>query len=175
MEEALTIETSVCTLRAWRDNDVERLAEIANDVDVARYMADRFPHPYTIEDARFWTTLNVESPVLYNFAIEVDGEVAGGIGMDALNAERRIGAQFGYWLAPGYWGRGIATAACAAFTEYALNVCGFERLEATVYAPNVASMRVLEKCGYICEGIMRSAIIKHGQILDAHLYARVKT
>ncbi len=170
----MLIDAGICLLRPWRDHDVERLAEIANDADVARYMADRFPHPYTIDDARWWVQLHRESTSLNNFAIDVNGEVAGGIGMDPLEGERRIGAQFGYWLGRAYWGRGIATAACAAFTEYAMNDRGFIRLEAAVYGPNVASMRVLEKCGYTREGTMHKAIIKRGNILDAHLYAKVK-
>ncbi len=161
-------------LREWRESDVERLAEIANDANVARYMADRFPHPYTLEDARWWISLHRGLAATNDFAIEVDGEVTGGIGMDPLEGERRIGALFGYWLGRAYWGRGIATAACAAFTDYALNKRGFVRLEATIYAPNVASMRVLEKCGYVREGIMREAIIKHGEVLDGYLYAKIK-
>ncbi len=168
------IDAGICRLRPWRDGDVERLVEIANDVDVARYMADRFPHPYTVEDARWWINLHHGFVAVNNFAIEVDGNVAGGIGMDPHDGERRIGAIFGYWLGREYWGRGIATAACAAFTDYALNKRGFIRLEATVYGPNVASMRVLEKCGYVCEGTLRKSIIKDGQILDSHLYAKVK-
>lgn len=169
------IEAGIATLRPWRESDVERLVEIANDPDVARYMADRFPHPYTIEDARFWMSLHREATALNDFAIEVDGEVVGGIGMEPFEGERRLGVHFGYWLGRAYWGRGIATAACAAFTEYALNVRGFIRLEASVYAPNVGSMRVLEKCGYTCEGIMRRAVIKNGEILDAYLYAKVNS
>jgi [ribosomal protein S5]-alanine N-acetyltransferase len=169
----MLIDAGICTLRPWRESDIEQLAQIANDKDVARYMADRFPHPYTEEDARFWISLHRECETLNNFAIEVNGVVAGGIGMDPLEGERRLGAQFGYWLGREYWGKGIATAACAAFTDYVLNERAFLRLEASVYAPNQASMRVLEKCGYTCEGIMRKAIVKHGEILDAHLYAKV--
>lgn len=168
------IEAGICVLRSWRDDDIERLAEIANDADVARYMADRFPHPYTFEDAQWWVCLQRGLMAVNNFAIEVDGQLAGGIGMDPLEGERRIAALFGYWLGRAYWGRGIATAACVAFTDYAMNKRGFVRLEAAVYGPNVASMRVLEKCGYSREGIMRKAIIKNGEVLDSHLYAKVK-
>lgn len=137
-------------------------------------MADRFPHPYAIEDARWWIWLQRGLIAVNNFAIEADGEIVGGIGMDPLEGERRIGAFFGYWLGRAYWGRGIATAACNAFTNYAMNERKFIRLETIVYAPNVASMRVLEKCGFTCEGIKRKAIVKHGEILDAHLYAKIK-
>jgi ribosomal-protein-alanine N-acetyltransferase len=168
------IDAGICMLVPWRESDIQRLAEIANDAEVAPYMADRFPHPYTLEDARFWVRLLQGLTAINNFAIEANGELAGGIGMDPFEGERRVGAVFGYWLGRAYWGRGIATAAVAAFTDYALNKRGFIRLEAAIYAPNVASMRVLEKCGYACEGIMRSAVIKDGKILDSHLYARVK-
>jgi len=168
------IDAAICILRPWREDDIERLAELANDVDVSRYMADRFPHPYTVEEARLWIGVHRGISPTNNFAIEVDGKVAGGIGMDPLEGERRITAVFGYWLGRAYWGRGIATAACAAFTDYAMNERGFVRLEAAVYAPNVASMRVLEKCGYTCEGTMRKAIVKRGELLDAYLYAKIK-
>ena len=167
------IDAGICILRPWGESDIERLAQIANDVDVARYMADRFPHPYTLEDARFWVRLQQGLTAIDNFAIEANGELVGGIGMDPLEGERRVGAMFGYWLGRAYWGRGVATAAVAAFTDYALNKRGFIRLEAAIYAPNVASIRVLKKCGYTCEGVMRSAIIKNGEILDAYLYAIV--
>ncbi len=174
VEQTLTIDAGNCILRPFRETDVERLAEIANDADVARYMADRFPNPYTLEDARWWIHSHLASTSMNNFAIEAGGELVGGIGMDPLDAERRVGAQFGYWLGTAYRRRGIATAAVNAFTNYAMNERRFIRLEAAVYAPNVPSMRVLERCGYTFEGIMRSAIIKRDEILDAHLYAKVR-
>lgn len=48
-------------------------------------------------------------------------------------------------------------------------------LETAVYAPNQASMRVLEKCGYSREGVMRSAVCKNGSFYDALLYSCVKS
>lgn len=109
-----------------------------------------------------------------NFAIDVEGELAGGIGLDPFGGEKRLVAHIGYWLGRPFWGRGIATAACAALTNEALTRRDFVRLETAVYAPNAASMRVLEKCGYACEGVMRKAVFKHGVILDAYLYAKVR-
>jgi RimJ/RimL family protein N-acetyltransferase len=163
-----------CFLRPWRFSDIERLLGIANDLDVARYMGDRFPHPYKRSDAEWWMSAQAGLEPVNNFAIDVDGKLAGGIGLDPFAGEKRLTSHIGYWLGREYWGRGIATAACAALTEYALKERGFVRLETTVYAPNVASMRVLEKCGYVREGVMRKAIFKHGEILDAYLYARIK-
>ncbi len=46
--------------------------------------------------------------------------------------------------------------------------------EAYVYAPNAASARVLERCGYVREGTLRRAVVKHDVVLDVHLHARAR-
>lgn len=48
------------------------------------------------------------------------------------------------------------------------------RLQATIYAPNAASARVAEKCGYLKEAVLRKAIAKDGEIYDAMIYAKVR-
>ena len=93
--------------------------------------------------------------------------------MTPFDAERAGVAEIGYWIGEPYWGRGIATAAARGLTAFGFERLALRRIEAPIYAPNKASMRVLEKCGYVCEGIMRDAVIKNGQLLDAHLYARL--
>jgi ribosomal-protein-alanine N-acetyltransferase len=71
-------------------------------------------------------------------------------------------AEIGYWVAEDYWGKGIATAALREMTDYGFANRNFRKLCAPVLAPNIASMRVLEKCGY-----HREAILK-----DMHHFAR---
>jgi RimJ/RimL family protein N-acetyltransferase len=168
------IEAGLCMLRPWRDDDIEALPAIADDPDVARYLADRFPHPYTREDARGWVSLTRQPHHAGFFAIEVAGELAGGAGYEPFHAERRFTANIGYWLGRAFWGRGIATAAVRALADFALEKRGVLRLEALVYAPNVASLRVLEKAGFEREGVMKKAIVKHGEVLDAYLYAKTR-
>ena len=51
---------------------------------------------------------------------------------------------------------------------------GINRIYAEIFAENTASARVLEKCGFICEGILRKGIIKKGIVHDAKLYALIK-
>ena len=119
--------------------------------------------------------LQEHATVTNHFAIVADDELVGGIGIDPFDDERRYVAHIGYWLGRPFWGRGIATAACGALTEFALGERGFVRLETSVYAPNVASMRVLEKCGYVREGFMRKAVFKRGEVLDAYLYAKTSS
>ncbi len=133
-----------------------------------------FPSPYTPRDADAWIRLNAERDPKADFAIVADGQLAGGIGFHRLSDVHRIGAEIGYWLGERFWGRGIATAACRKLTDFAFEQHGFRRIEAAVFAPNVASCRVLEKCGYVCEGVMKNAVIKRGNIWDAHLYAATR-
>ena len=69
-----------CVLRRWRTSDGESLVRHANSLNVARHLRDRFPHPYTSNDASaFLTAASNEEPQT-NFAIEVAGEAAGGLG-----------------------------------------------------------------------------------------------
>jgi len=167
------LDCGVCVVRTWTGEDVPALAAVASDWGIARYMADRFPHPYTLDDARYWIGLNTnEHPT--HFAIEIDGEVAGGVGYDPLEGEKRHTMHVGYWLAPRFWGRGIMTAACRALCNELFAMNGVVRLEAIVYAPNVGSARVLEKCGFVREGTLRKAAVKGDNIYDVHYYAKVR-
>jgi RimJ/RimL family protein N-acetyltransferase len=162
-------------LRPWHPTDAAALASHANDADIARYLRDVFPHPYDLADAQFYLGL-VTDPASEELtvAIEVDGEAAGSISLLFQRDISRRSAEIGYWLGRRFWGRGLATAAVRALSDYGLAQFDLVRLYATVYAPNLASARVLEKAGYALEGRMRQAVTKHEQVLDALLYARVK-
>jgi ribosomal-protein-alanine N-acetyltransferase len=85
------------------------------------------------------------------FAIDVNGILAGGIGIQPLTGEHTGVADFGYWLGYDFWGRGIATSAARALVPYAFETLGTRRLEAPIMAANVASGRVLEKAGFLRE------------------------
>ena len=73
---------------------------------------------------------------------------------------------FGYWLAEPFWGRGIVTEAVQAVVRHGFNLLPLVRIEASAFASNPASARVLEKCGFTFEGVRRHNVVKDGQILD---------
>jgi RimJ/RimL family protein N-acetyltransferase len=74
-------------------------------------------------------------------AVVVDGVVAGNVVSWEEDSGRRV---VGYWIGREFWGRGIATRALAAF----LDELTTRPLYAHVAVHNVASIRVLEKCGF---------------------------
>jgi [ribosomal protein S5]-alanine N-acetyltransferase len=68
-------------------------------------------------------------------------------------------------------GRGIATEVVRAVTLYGFDQLGLHRIFAVPFAHNQGSIRVLEKAGYVREGVMRRSAIKDGEIIDQILFA----
>ncbi len=162
-------------LRPWEPADAPALAAIADDRSIWINCRDRFPSPYTLEDARSWIAFaSGETDRMSHPAIVVGGAIAGGMGIEALSDVNRLTVEIGYFLGKEFRGRGIATAAVRALTAYALEVRGFERVEAPIFAWNPASGRVLEKAGFTLEARFRRRMIKDGKIGDELLYARVR-
>jgi len=128
------------TLRAIQDEDLPLLFEQWAD-PVAVHMAAFTAPDHMERDAfeRRWSRLRADETVL-NRAIVVDDDVAGTIGSWGDPGEREVT----YWIGRSHWGKGIATRALAAF----LALDRSRPLRARVASDNVASRRVLEKCGF---------------------------
>jgi|SRR5215472_1990880 len=163
-----------CTIRPWRLDDAESIARHANNRKVWLALRDAFPHPYTIQDAHEFLqqAISAQPPTL--FCIEINGAAAGGIGIRLGQDVHRHTAEFGYWLAEEFWGRGIMTEAVGAFTDFCFDNFSLRRIYAEPFANNPASARVLEKAGFIFEGRLKNNVVKDGNLLDSMLYARTK-
>ncbi len=167
----MTFELAHCTVRGWTTTDVASLVEHANNRAIWLNLRDRFPHPYTRRDAvefiRYARAMNPQTM----FAIVVDDRAVGGVAFVPQQDVERVSAEIGYWIGEAYWGRGIVTEALAAVTAHAVNVHGLSRIFALPFAHNLASCRVLEKCGYVLEARLRRSAIKDGVIQDQLQYA----
>lgn len=170
----MQIECDLCVVRDWQPSDEAALVAAANNRNVWRNMHHRFPHPFTPTDATRWFSLLTAMPKPTHWAIEVNGIAVGGVGVDLGDGIYAKSGHFGYWLGEPYWGRGIMTAAARAASDYALNHFRLVRLEAAVFDWNPASMRVLEKAGFVREGILRKSVFKEEQLIDQVLYALVR-
>ncbi|MEP7340016.1 MAG: GNAT family N-acetyltransferase [Acidobacteriota bacterium] len=170
----MELKLKTCTIRPWRRGDEESLARHANNYNVWRNVRDRFPHPYTLENARDWVALAGPENPPSNFAIVVEGRAVGGIGLVFKDDINRCGAEIGYWLGEGFWGRGIMVEAVSALTDWAFKSFDLHRIYAGVLEWNPASMRVLEKAGYQFEARLRKSIIKEGFVMDEFVYAVIR-
>jgi RimJ/RimL family protein N-acetyltransferase len=167
----LKLEGHRCTLRRWAKSDVASLVRHANNLNVAKHLRDRFPHPYTRTHAFAFLTHAAASDAPANFAIVVGGEAVGGIGYVRGSDVERYSAEVGYWLGEEFWGRGIATEALQMLTHYLFAKEQLLRLFALPLADNAGSIRVLEKVGYEREGLLRASCVKYGERRDQLLYA----
>jgi RimJ/RimL family protein N-acetyltransferase len=91
-------------LRPWDMSDLETLVMYANNWNVAKNLTDKFPYPYTENDGKEFIKYTTRSKNLI-FAIEVDGQAVGSIGIHPLEDIYRKNAELGYWLAESFWGK----------------------------------------------------------------------
>ena len=154
--------------------DAESLHKHANDLGVSMHLRDRFPYPYGIEQAKTFLGWITKQPTPTVWAIDVAREAVGGIGIELHSDVERVSAEIGYWLGQQFWNRGIATDALKAVTREAFEQFEITRLYAVPFADHAASVRVLEKAGYVREGHLRQSAIKFGKIRDQFLYATYK-
>lgn len=158
-------------LRPWRMSDLEDLVTFANNVDIARFMTDAFPHPYSKESGiAFIEFANKDYPV-HIFAIEVDGKAVGGIGIHPQHDIQRKNAELGYWLAQPYWNKGIMTKAVVEMIEFGFSQYDIDRIFARPFGHNIASQKVLEKSGFQLEALLKGTLIKNGEKVDELIYS----
>ena len=160
-----------CVVRDWTAGDLDSLVRHANNRKIWIHLRDRFPYPYTEATGRGFLAHVASTEPKNVWAIEVDGEAAGGIGIVPMSDVERVSAEIGYWLGESFWKRGIVTDALRAVTAEALREFDLLRLFALPFADNAGSIRVLEKAGYALEGRLKQSAIKDGKVKDQLLYA----
>jgi len=164
-------------LRKLSLSDINSIYKNINDEEIVKWTI-RIPYPYKRSDARKFIKQahdNFRKKAAYNFAIteKAGSDVIGGIGLGNLDWEDKK-AELGYWLGRHYWGRGFTTEAVGLFTNYAFNNLKLHRIYACTFDKNIASQRVLEKCGFKLEGTHREAMFKRNRYHDEKFYGLLK-
>jgi len=157
-------------LRGWRENDAASLQKNANNRAVSATLLDRFPYPYTLANAECFIGLKINEDPITNFAIDINGEVVGVISVDMRADIYRKTPLLGYWISTAHRGKGIMTEAVKLIANYAFTHLDIICIQANTLGSNVASMRVLEKAGFVKQGILPKSVIKDGEIFDEHLF-----
>ncbi len=112
----------------------------------------------------------------YDFAVVLkeSGRMIGTVGFTSFDLANRS-AEVGYVISPTYQGKGYATEAVKRILSLGFEEFGLERISAVCMKGNLASLRVMEKCGLKREGLLRSAVYAKGEMKDVHLSAMTKT
>jgi [ribosomal protein S5]-alanine N-acetyltransferase len=160
------------TLRPWSIIDAPRLALIADNKKIADNLRDGFPFPYSLKDAHNWLNLILPENIPPRFfAITIDKQLIGSIGIVAKTDIYRKNFEIGYFLSEEIWGKGIATRAIKAATSYAFRDFDVVRIYAEPFSDNTGSRRALEKAGFRCEATLKNNVIKNGIIKDSCIYS----
>lgn len=165
-----------CKIRQWRIDDAQCLCETINNKKIQDNLRDGIPFPYTIRSAEEFITamLNSDKDKTYAFAITIEDKAVGSIGVFRKDNIHRRTAEIGYYIAEPYWGQGFGTSAVKQMCQYVFEHTDIIRIFAEPYAYNIASCRILEKSGFVCEGVLRKNAVKNGKILDMKMYSLVK-
>ena len=159
-------------LKKWEKEDAILLAKIANNKNIFDQVRDSFPQPYTLNDALKWIDIHGNKQPCQNYAIWVNNEIVGSIGFVPQEYERRHVTEIGYFIGEAYWGKKIATAAVKILLSIIEKEKKYSRIEAYVYAKNMASMKVLQKNNFFLECIQHKAAIKNNTIEDIYVWVK---
>ncbi len=171
-----TIQTERLVLRAFKESDAEQaFRNWTNDPMVTEYLRWN-PHGNVELTKKLCKSWEEESKSLtnYQWVIELkeNHEVVGSISLYDINESRRSG-ELGYCLSHKCWGKGIVPEALAALLKVFENV-GFVRIYATCKVMNTNSVRVLEKCGFEFEGILRKfGVDNQNNLVDAKMFSKI--
>lgn len=161
-------------LESWKKEFAESAAFYANNPKIAKNLRDVFPCPYSLEDAHEYIQFCIDSQdKQLVYAIVVDGKAVGSVGVMPQGDVYRKTAEVGYWLAEPYWGNGIVSDAVKQVCKQAFEKFGLVRIYAGVYADNIGSRKVLEKCGFILEGTRKYNVYKNGVLRDDCMYSLI--
>lgn len=163
-------------LRKWMPGDAADVAHYANNPKIAANLRNVFPYPYTLKDAEGYVNACAFDPEERQIcrAIMVNSHAAGSVGIFCGNDVYEKSAELGYWLAEEYWGQGVMTEAVRQICREAFKKFDIVRIYAEPFADNAGSRRVLEKAGFILEGVMKKGVYKNGRFHDYCMYALIK-
>ena len=159
-------------LRRFRAADAGTLAAYRSNPDVARYQS--WTAPFPLERARGlvaqFEAANPESPGWFQWAIEhvADRVHIGDVGVSLH--ENKMQAEIGFTLAPAYQKRGYAAEAVRGMLDHLFRGRGLHKVSAEADARNIASARLLERVGFVREGLLRSQTWIKGEWTDDLIY-----
>lgn len=145
--EAPVITTDHLELRSWSLMDTDRLWEIFQEPDIFKYFPPMKPSRegvvrYINRHLGYWNDFHYGH---WAVTLKVSGEVIGWCGLEFLPESNET--EVAYLLCHSAWGKGYATEAARSAVDYGMKVAGLAGIVGLVDPQNIASQRVLEKCG----------------------------
>ena len=170
------LETPRLLLRKLKLEDVPDVFQYNSDPEVVRYL---LWNRHTSESEtradlqRVIERYGKTSDLRWGIELKTTGRVIGGCKLACRMEHKR--AEIGYVLARPHWGQGYAAEAAREILRYGFEELELGRIEALTFAEHAASGRVLDKCGFQSEGILRSYELIKGKPTDLKMYSLLRS
>ena len=163
-------------VRDWTLEDAPKLVPVLNNPKILDNIRDGIPFPYTVASAEWFINDCLSSPKdsVFQFAVVYNGTIVGNVGVTRQDNIHSRTAELGFYIGEEFWGKGIATHAVKMICSFVFENTNIIRIFAKVFSTNLGCCRVLEKSGFMCEGVLHSDAIKNGNVLDVKIYGLLK-
>ncbi|MFZ0324419.1 MAG: GNAT family N-acetyltransferase [Actinomycetes bacterium] len=174
--EHVELRTDRLLIRAYRDSDAPALLAYSNDPVVRSWDPEGL---VDLDDARaritYWSKWSSGKGAVWAIADPTDDRTVGGVMLHSIDPHNAA-AEVGYGLSPSARGRGLATEAVNAVSDWAFTTLSLQRIRLLHVVENVASCHVAQRCRFVLEGTTRSSYrLGDGELHDEHVHARLAT
>jgi len=171
------LETERLRLRKLSMRDAGDIYEYASVPEVAEHVT--WEHHRNISDSMHFLRIMIQqyddgTPSPWGIIYKDIGKLVGTIGFHVWSPQNSF-AEVGYALSIDYWNKGIMTEAYNEVIKFGFDRMKLNRIEATCKLANLASEKVMLKCGMSYEGIMRKKLYAKGEFHDLKLYSLLRS
>jgi [ribosomal protein S5]-alanine N-acetyltransferase len=170
------LETKRLVLRKITKEDAKSILTYLSDEEVMKYYGlEPFKSINDALDEISWyqSIQSNQTGIRWGITLKEHGVVIGSCGFHNF-VSQHFRTEIGFELSKEYWGKGIAVEAIEAIISCGFENMSFQRIEALIEPPNLSSQRLVEKMGFIREGLLRNYEFTCGKFDDLFMYSLLK-
>lgn len=169
------IVTERLLIRKIRPSDAQDLLECLSDPIVTEKMMHR--RVITLAEMQdrvraYLREYECHAGARFGAVLRQSGKMIGSVMLTPVQYAGR--AVLGFYINRAYWGHGFAAEMVLATMQFGFSQAGLCRIEASCFEENLASARVMERCGMRCEGISEDYYFVHGELKNVKRYALLR-
>lgn len=170
------IDLGDIVLREISKDDAQRYFDYMNEAQMAEFLTqENTPKNLdaALEEVSYWGSLFPNKRSIYwAIALKENNKMIGTAGFNSITFPHSR-AEISYDLDPAYWGKGVMLRSVKAILKFSDYTLGIVRVQATVITTNERSIKLLERCGFYNEGVLKKYEIVQGEFKDYFMYGRV--
>jgi [ribosomal protein S5]-alanine N-acetyltransferase len=170
------LETERLKLVNITQNYAENMFEIFSLEEVTKYYGS---DPFTVKDEAiklidmFQKNFHEKRSIRWGIILKQEETFIGTLGLNGLQL-KNMKSEIGYELHPNYWRNGYASEAIKEIIRFSFEDLALNRIGAVVFPDNQASLNLLEKLGFMKEGLLRDYLHQNNQFHSTFMLSLLK-